>query len=190
MSPLREVLNKTSHSCGTKVTSVPTTIWRDVSAANHACSTTIHRRKRYRKLMPHIMGCVCMPSTGQQTCRVCIEYTHTDTVSVLEHRTWDTGYSEWCHKVPHVSLWQTIRHHNRSQTFAHDTQQTAEECTSTSTTPDQDTWMGLSSRVSTWQTYDNRRCHLKTSQPGSKRWDITRRYSGWHHARCRRRDCL
>ena len=76
-----------------------------------------------------------MPSTRQQTCRVCIEDTHTDTVSIFEHRTRDTGYREWCHKVPRVSLWQTLCHHNRSQTFVHDTQQAAEECTSTSTTP-------------------------------------------------------
>ena len=56
---------------------------------------------------------------------------------------------EWCHKVPHVSLWQTLHHHNRSQTFAHGTQQSAEECTSTSTTPsDQDTEIRLSARVS------------------------------------------
>ena len=67
--------------------------------------------------------------------RVCIEDTHTDTVSIFEHRTRDTGDREWYHKVTHLSLWQTLRHHNQSQTFAHDTQQAAEECISTSTTP-------------------------------------------------------
>ena len=69
----------------------------------------------------------------------------------------------------HTYLWQTIRHNNRSQTFAHDTQQAAEECTSTfTTTPGQDTGIRLSIRVSIWQTDDNRRCHLKTLQLGKE----------------------
>ena len=48
----------------------------------------------------------CMPSTGQPTLRVCIQDTHTDTVSIFEHRTWETGDREWCHKVPHVSFYK------------------------------------------------------------------------------------
>ena len=91
----------------------------------------------------------CILQDKNKTCRVCIEDTHTDTVSIFENRTRDTGDREWCHKVPHVSLWQTLHHHNRSQTFAHGTQQADEECTSTSTTPsDQDTEIRLSARVS------------------------------------------
>ena len=72
--------------------------------------------------------------------------------------------------VWHEDHQHTIRHRDRSKTFAHDTQQDAEECTSTSTTtPGQDTGIRLSARVSTWQTDDNRRCPLKTSQPGKER---------------------
>ena len=53
--------------------------------------------------------------------------------------------------VWHEDHQHTIRHRDRSQTFAHDTQQAAEECTSASTTtPGQYTGIRLSARVSTW----------------------------------------
>ena len=104
--------------------------------------TTIHRRKRSWKLTPHIK--VFYRTTNLS--RLHRRHSHC-TVSILEHITWDTGDREGCPKFAHVSLWQTIRHHNRPQTFARDTRQAAEECTSTSTTtPDQDTGIRLSAR--------------------------------------------
>ena len=61
-----------------------------------------------------------------------------------------------------------------------------EECTSASTTtPGQNAGIRLSAGVSNWQTDDNRRCPLKTSQPGKERWNSTWRYSGRHHVGCR-----
>ena len=57
-----------------------------VSAANHVCRTIIKRRKRSWKLTYHRkVWCACL-LRDNTPCRVYIEDTHTDTVSIFEHR--------------------------------------------------------------------------------------------------------